>query len=312
MQPRLTLSWPGGGELPVAALRLDRSLAWPVGVADAELSALAAPPDPGVEVTLAASVTGRSATLLTGRVARREPGPRATRLTIEEPTGALARLRVDKAFKSATAGKVIRDLCGEASVTPGTIEPGATLPAFAVMQERSALDQILRLCTASGLLARLDTGGKFHAATPLPVPLALLKAPAAVLDWSVAEAPEGETGVTVSGDGAMGLKGPGAESWIIKDVSSMTAGSGGLLLQLPELKTAADVAKAQLVAEQRHKEAAKTARLTLADVPPADLGEVITIAGFGALDGAWRITAIAVRWGVPAGFTCRLSLAGVA
>lgn len=311
MQPRLTVSRPGGGELPVAALRLDRSLAWPVGVAEAELSALAAPPEPGAEVTVAAAVTGPSAPLLTGVVRLRAPGPRSTRLIIEEPTGALARLRLDRAYKSAMAGKVIRDLCGEAGVTPGTLEPGATLPTFTVHQERTALDCVLRLCTASGLLARTDVNGKFHAATPLPVPAGLLKAPAAVLDWSVHEAPEAAAEVTVSGDGALGRKGPGAESWVVQDLSAMTSGSGGLLLHLPELKTAADVAKAQQIAKLRRGEAAKSATLTLADLPPADLGEVIAIAGFGALDGAWRITGIKVRWGVPAGFTCLLDLAAV-
>ncbi|HWI64926.1 MAG TPA: hypothetical protein VNT75_24115 [Symbiobacteriaceae bacterium] len=312
MQPRLTLSWPGGGELPVTALRLDRSLASPVGVAEAELSALAAPPDPGAEVSLEAAVTGSPTKLLTGRVRLRAPGPRASRLLIEEPTGALARVRIDRAYKSTTAGQVIRDLCGEAEAKTGMIEPGATLPAYAVTQEQTALDHVQRLCVASGLLLRTDSAGKLHAAMPLPVPAGLLKAPAAVLDWSVSEAPDLDTDVTITGDGAMGRKGPGAENWVLADLSGITSGSGGLLLQLPELKTAADVAKAQTIAAQLRKESAKTAALTLADVPPADLGEVIAIAGFGALDGAWRVTGIRVRWGVPTGFVCEISLAGVA
>lgn len=313
MQPRLILSPAGGGALPISALRLDRSLAWPVGVAEAELSALVTSPDPGATVTVEASTTGSPVRLLSGIVRLREPGPRVTRLLIEEPTGAFARLRLDKAHRSATAGQVIQSLCSEAGVTPGTIEPGARLPALALGVERAALDHILRLCTASGLLARTDSAGKFHAATPLPAPAGLITAPAAILDWTVAQAPDVEpTEVTISGDGAMGRKGPGAENWVLQDLSSITSGSGGTRLLLSELKAAADVAKAQQVAQMRQREAAKTARLTLADLPPADLGEVIGIAGYGALNGAWRITAIRVRWGVPAGFTCVLSLSAVA
>ncbi|MDF2629561.1 MAG: hypothetical protein K0R39_3392 [Symbiobacteriaceae bacterium] len=313
MQPRLTISPAGGGSLPIAALRLDRSLTWPVGVAEAELSALASPPAPGAAVTVEAATTGPVTKLLTGAVRLSEPGPRSIRLLIEEPTGALARLRIDQVHRSATAGKVIQGLANEAGVTPGTVEPGATLPAYAVTQDRTALDQILRLCTASGLLARTDTAGKLHAATPLPVPTVIITAPAAIIDWSVAQAPDVEPAkVTVSGDGAMGRKGPGAENWVVQDLSSMRAGSGGAALHLPELKAAADVAKAQQIAQMRLQEAAKTAKLTLADLPPADLGEVIAIAGYGALDGAWRITAIRVRWGVPNGFTCHLSLSAVA
>lgn len=330
MQPAVVLQPASGaapaGGIPLAALRLVRSLDWPAGQAEAELSGAVQPPDPGAAVTLtaAADASAAAAVIFTGRVLRREVGPWGTRLVLEEATGPLTRLRVDAVFKSSTAAAVVQDLAGRAQVQASIEGTGAQLPFFAVLSSRSAMDYIVQLALLSGWLLRTDAHGTLKAtaggalgaaagaaASALGGGGALGPASGPVLGLS-ADALDGDPPTpALLGDGAYSRQGPGAESWLLKDPSALKAGAGPGVLLLPALKTPMDVQAAQMGLHQRLAEATRERRLLLMGPPPADLGDTVTLTGFPGVGPQARVAGIGVLWHARTGLQTQLTLHGL-
>lgn len=303
---------PTADPLALTALRLRRSLAWPVGQAELILSPAVAPPEPGDQLQIGGSSDGDQATsLFTGRLLRRQVGLWGSRLLIEEATGPLARLHIDKAVRNGTAAKLIQELCQEAEVQAVVEPPGATLPAYALHMGASAMDHILRLARMSGLMVRTDGEGKLHAETPLPAPQGTLQREGAIVEYQADDRSEEPADSKITGDGAMGAKGPGAEVWLLQALDAMKAGDGQRSEHLPGLKTAADAARAATALAMREKERAKQRRLTLAGIPPVDLGEVILLTGFGPSPEPARLVAMTIRWDAWNGLISQLELNGI-
>lgn len=303
---------PSADPLPLTALRLRRSLAWPVGQAEAVLSPAVEAPEPGAQLQISGAADGDQAKpLLTGRLLRCQVGLYGIRLLIEEATGPLARLHIDKAIRNGTAAKVIQELCQEAAVQAVVEPPGATLPSYALHGAASGMDHILRLAFMSGLLVRTDTAGKLRAETALPAPVATLRKEEAVIEFQIDDAPDAPSETRITGDGAMGSKGPGAEGWLLQTLDSIAAGDGQRPHHLPGLKTAADATRAATVLAMRQKERSAQRRLLLAGLPPADLGEVILLTGFGPSPEPARLAAITIRWDADQGLVTRLELHGI-
>lgn len=303
---------PTADPLALAALRLRRSLAWPVGQAEVILSPSVEPPEAGAALRISGASDGAQARpLFTGRLLRRQVGLSGSRLLIEEATGPLARLHLDRAVQSSTAAKLIGELCQEAGVQAVTEPPGATLPSYALHRGASAMDQILRLARMSGQLVRTDTEGRLHVATPLPAPAGTLRREEAVLEYQAAGDPDDPPGARLTGDGAMGAKGPGAENWLLQSLDSVAAGDGDQPLHLPGLKTSADATRAAAALGSVEKERRAHRRLVLAGTPPADLGEVILLTGFGPSPEPARLVGITLVWDGQSGLVSRLELNGI-
>ncbi|MFZ5816348.1 MAG: hypothetical protein ACOY93_13795 [Bacillota bacterium] len=300
---------PAAGPIPLAALRLRRSLAWPVGQAEVVLSPAVEPPEAGAKLQISgASGSGQARPLFTGRLLRRQVGSWGTRLLIEEATGPLARLHTDRAVRSTTAAKLISELCQEAGV-PAVVEPpGATLPAYALHFGPSGMDHILRLAAISGLLVRTDTAGQLRVESPLPTPVATLRREDPVIDYQAEDGPDDPPGTRLTGDGAMGARGPGAESWLLQSLEAVAAGDGSHSRHMPGLKTAADVTRAAATLALRAKESSHRRHLVLAGLPPADLGEALLLTGFSPAPEPVRLAGITIVWDAQAGLVTRLEL----
>ncbi len=315
MRPKIKLTMtaaPSSDGVPLAALRLRRSLAWPVGQAEAILSPAVEAPDAGAKVRIEGSATGdQPAPLFTGRILRRQVGLWGSRLLIEEATGPLARLHIDKMANSSTAAKLIQELCQEAGVEAAVEPPGATLPFYAVQFSRSAMDNIVRLAAISGVLVVTTVEGKLRTLTPLPAPVATLQRDGAVLAFQSVDDPDEAAGSLITGDGAMGAKGPGAEGWLLQSLDAVAAGDGAIPHHQPGLKTAADVGRASTTLAMRAKERLRARLLSLAGIPPADLGEAILLTGFGPAPEPARLVGITLTWSVEHGLISRLELNGI-
>lgn len=303
---------PTADPLALAALRLRRSLAWPVGQAEATLSPAVAAPEAGAELRISGSSAGDNPRpLFTGRVLRRQTGLWGTRLLLEESTGPLARFHIEKTVRSSTAAKLISELCQEAKVQAVVEPPGATLPSYTLHYGPSAMDHILRLAAMSGLLVRTDAEGRLRAVTPLPTPAGTLRREEAVIEYQVQEPADEEPEPRLTGDGAMGAKGPGAETWLLQSLDSLAAGEGKCPAHMPGLKTSADVTRASTALATRRKESQAQGRLLLAGIPPADLGEVLLLTGFGPSPQPARIVGMTILWDGAAGLVSRLELNGI-
>jgi hypothetical protein len=314
---RPLLGPPTAPPLPVTALRMQRSLAWPIGQVEAELPLTTTPPDAGTLMLLTAQADspGAPTPIFTGAVLRVEQGSTAIRLVLEEATGPLARLRVNTVYRSTTAAAVIQGLAAQAKVKAAVAGPGAQFPVYNVLATRSAMDHIVELALLSGFRIFTDTTGTLRAVPinpPVPAPGPSLGPDAGAVVGFAAAASAAEPPVaTVIGEGAFSRQGPGAESWVLKDASALTDGSGPTVLNLPALKTPADVKTAAAARTSRLKEAAAERHLTLLGPPPADLGAEVTLQGFAAGNGRARVAGIAMLWHVQTGLQTHLTLHGL-
>lgn len=315
MRPRAELrvraAPPSAAPLPVSSLWLSRSLAWPVGQAEAELPPGTELPETGTAVTLTGAADGdQLQPLFAGRVLQARPGAWGCRLLLEEFTGPLTRLHQARTVESGNAAQLAGDLCQAAGLEQFMPEPpGATLPFLALLPGPSAMDYLRKLAFLSGQLLWPDARGTLHMGMPPTAPAGMLKRDGPLVDWQMTGAEE-DDGPTISGDGAMGSGGPGAAHWLLQDPASMTSGDGPLR-HTPALKAMADVTRAATMAGSRHKEAGRIRRVTLAGIPPADLGEVITLSGFPTGDGPARIAGVELLCSVTTGFLTTLDLQGL-
>lgn len=271
-----------------------------------------AAPETGATLQITGAADGDQARpLFTGRLLRRQVGLWGSRLLIEEATGPLARHHVDKAIRNSTAAKLMQELCQEAGVQATVEPPGATLPAYALHWGPSGMDHILRLACMSGLLVRTDVEGRLHAETALPVPVETLRREEAVIEFQRDDGTGDSSEVRITGDGAMGSKGPGAEGWLLQSLDAVAAGEGGRTHHLAGLKTAADVARAATALTIRQKERAAERRILLAGLPPVDLGQVVLLTGFGPAPEPARLAAVTIGWDAGSGLVSRLELHGI-
>lgn len=322
MQPTVALRpvaqpAPAGG-LPVSSLRLSRSAGWPVGQAEAELTGAVEPPAPGaaVSITAASGRDGAPAPIFTGRVLQVTRTARGSRLVLEEATGPLTRLRVDKTFTSATASVVIQDLAGQAEVAAQVQGAGAQLPFYAVLASRSAMDHIVELAFLSGFRLSTTADGMLKAvpaaAPAVPATQAFSPSAGPVIGQAAAALDGDPPSPKFTGDGAYTKQGAGAESWVLQDVSAIEAGDGPEHCALPALKAPADVKTAQSGWQKRLAEAAQERQLVLMGPPPGDLGDAIALQEFAEGNGQARIAAIDLLWHSELGLQTRLTLHGLA
>jgi hypothetical protein len=269
--------------------------------------------DPGAQVVAEGSMDGSSyAPLFTGTVLRSRRGDWQTEVLAEEATGPLARLNVEQVVDSSTASSAVSDLCDAAGVTCTADSPGPTLAAFPLLGNRTAAEQIMRLAALSGLMVRTDKDGKLLVGmAPMAPTGAMLRPQDPILSFqseteSITDGPG-----TFAGDGAVESKGAGTEHWVAQSLDTLKVGDGLPLTLMPALHQAADLTQVAMAEKLRLGEIRQRRTLTLAALPPADLGEVILLQGFPEGNGPARVAAIDLEWGARTGLICRLELHGL-
>ena len=115
-------------------------------------------PAAAVEVSL--GNTDSVEPVFTGTVARVAHQPWGTEVHAFAATSALDGVRIGRAYLSRTVGDIVRDLAGEAGVTPGDIDTGPTLPVFYVDESRPAWRHVRNLArlTVTELTCAPDGG----------------------------------------------------------------------------------------------------------------------------------------------------------
>lgn len=295
--------------MPVSALRLHRSLAWPVGQLEARLPASFRAPSAGTSISASAASADGWQTLFTGQTLSVSSGLWGARLLVEEASGPLTRSFVNKAFRSVTAGSMIHELCGDVSCS--VTGPGTLFPYKTVLANRSALDHICEIARLSGFIVYTDVEGKLHAGMAPVTPAGILTASDPIVDFRAEAEPFWQNTEALYGAGALGLHGPGAETWVLKDNSSLSSGSGSSEALLPSLKTLESVALVAEANAQSLREARGRITVVYAGPPPADLGQLLTLTGFQSGNGIARVYAIDVRWNAETGLLTQLQLRGI-
>jgi phage protein D len=239
-----------------------------------------------------------------------------TRVVASNGGAVLAAFRVDQGYEQQSAGDVVRDLIGKASVDSGSIDDGPSLPYYVVDSRSSAWEHIARLATLSGFAAWFAADGGLHfSLLQSGSPVQTFTYGQDILELDAVEAPPLPGEVMVVGEGAAGSQGSDAWSWAVKDSSSVlgSAGSGDptALLELGALRSADAVNGAATGVAATAKLGALTGRLLVPGAPSAAVGSTIAVASApdDTLNGSWIVRGVRHRLVKARGYTSLLLLA---
>jgi hypothetical protein len=180
--------------------------------------------------------------VMTGQVVAVEPGLTRNRVIAFTAAQKLLRSFTDKTFESKTAGEIVHDLCGQASVDVATADDGITFSAYVVDGRRSFYRHMLDLAGLCGFDLYFNADGelvfqKFVSGNTVHV----FEFAKHVLDLKVERAPATAASVAAFGESPTGSQGDNSWPWLTKDFSGSkgTAGSGdpAFLLERSELRT---------------------------------------------------------------------------
>jgi phage protein D len=252
----------------------------------------------------------RVETVLTGTVARVEPGLAVNRVSVAGAAGPLLSTFVDETFEGRTAGAIVRDLAGRAGVPVGEAEDGTEFPAWVVDGRRSAAHHARELARLSGLELWADPEGRLvMKAWAGGRTVHVLEHGRDLLAVEAHRAPARYGRVEAWGESPTGAEGSDAWGWLTPDFTASrgSAGSGGslLLLEHAALRTRA---AARTAADAAHAEVRRRAlhgRLRITGRPTVRLGDAVRLSRMpdASLDRSWQVRSVTHRLTKAGGFT---------
>ena len=115
---------------------------------------------PGDQVSVSIGHDDQNETVFTGTVAAVRPAITGTEILAAGMMDALLNLRFSATFENQTAGNIVNQILNQAGVTPGTIDDGPMLPAYAIDGSRSAYSHIRSLADRLGYELYTDSNGQ--------------------------------------------------------------------------------------------------------------------------------------------------------
>jgi hypothetical protein len=240
-----------------------------------------------------------------------------TRLVATDASASLAALRVNQSYDQRSAGQVVTDLAGLASVTTGSIEDGVDLPVFVADDGRSAWEHVAALAARSGFLAWVAGDGTLAFGPIDPgSPVRTFTGGVDVLAVRAGTQRPLVGTVTVVGEGAAGSNGDDAAAWLAKDTSALrtTSGSGGpaRLRSDPALRSADASRSASSGLGTLAGLVDGPARLVVPGAPEVRPGVAVEVDDAGdGLDGTFIVLRVRHSFDAVGGFVSTLDVAAL-
>jgi phage protein D len=250
--------------------------------------------------------------VMVGLVDSVEPNLTITRVAGYGSAAPLLRTYIDQTFEAKTAGEIVRDLAGRASVEVARAEDGIRFPAYVIDGRRSAWHHLRDLADLSGFDLYVDQEGKLVFEWFAGGRTAhLLEYGKHILELEVQRTPARAGRVEAWGESPTGSRGDAAWAWLTTDFQSSRgeAGSGALfLLERPALRTRlAAHAAAQSALMEIHRRTLR-GRLVLLGRPQVRLGDAIRLRGLAdeSLNTFFQVRRIEHRLTKTGGFTTEI------
>jgi len=198
--------------------------------------------DDKAKIEMGYADNGGFTTVMTGKVVTVEPAITRNRVIAYTAAQTLLRSFTDQTYQSKTAGAIVRDLCGKASVDVAAADDGINFPAYVVDGRRSFYRHMLDLAELCGFDLYFNSDGKlvfqkFVNGNKVHV----FEFAKHVLELKVKRAPAFAASVTAWGESPTGSQGANSWPWLTKDFggSKGSAGSAApeFLLERPVLRT---------------------------------------------------------------------------
>jgi phage protein D len=248
--------------------------------------------------------------VMAGDVVRVEPNLTTIHVLGHSAAEKLLRTFVEQTYESKTAGAIVRDLAGKASVDVATAEDGINFPAY-VIDGRRSIDRHMRdLAGLCGFDVYINADGKlvfekFIGGKTVHV----FEFAKHIIELEAEKSNPRAGRVEAFGESRAGQNGDESWAWLTKDFSGSKgkAGSGDplLLLEKPALRTsdgARTAAQASMTAIQRRT---LRGRLLSLGRPEVKLGDAIRLSGMadGTLNANFQVRSVTHRITKLGGFT---------
>jgi phage protein D len=262
------------------------------------------------KVELGYAEDGGLTLVLTGTIVEVHLGLVTSRLVVHSPAAALLRTFADQTYESKSAGAIVRDLAGRASVDVARADDGTQLPAYVVDGRRAVYHHLHDLAELCGFDLYLDPEGKlvferFADGRTVHV----FEYAKHMLELEESMRPPAADSIEAWGESPGTGRGEEAWAWLVKDFrpSLGTAGSGGtkLLLERPVLRTAEAARTAAEAAFTAVGRRALRGRVTGLGRPEVTLGDAVRLRGVprSDLNGLFQVRAVRHRIVRDRGFT---------
>jgi hypothetical protein len=255
------------------------------------------------------------AQVFSGQVVAVEPALFGPRVVALNGGARLQGLRTWQFYESKSAGDIVKDLAGQAGVTPGTVEDGVSLPAYVVDARRHAYRHVAELAQLCGFDAYITPDD------------ALVFAPFAkstadhtfayaddVLALRVEQGVPAIGQVTVMGESPASGEGQNTWPWLASDWSSYQgqAGANGASW-LVQARAARTQEAAQALADSLADRAARGATrgiLRALGRPAVKVGDAVEATGApaAALNALYQVVRVEHRFDRKNGFLTTLAL----
>jgi phage protein D len=276
--------------------------------------------DDTAEIAMGYSDNGGVSTVFTGFVARLEPSLTETRVYGSNGSATLLRTYSDQTYEEKTAGEIVSDLCGQASVDVANADDGITFPAYVVDGRRSAYRHILDLAGLCGFDSYIDNSGKlvFEKFTGGNA-VHDFEYAKHILELEVARSPLAASEVDAWGESPGSGRGDNAWAWLTKDFSGLkgTAGSAKpgpvLLLERPALRTSDAAQTAAAAAFSAIESRAVRGRLLSLGRPEVTLGDAIHLLSVPdqSLNQVYQVRSVSHRITKAKGFTTAIGFRAI-
>src|SRR2546423_596079 len=247
-----------------------------------------------------------------GEVDRVEPGLETTRVIAYGGDMKLMRSFAEQTYKGLSAGAIVRDLAGKASVPVERAEDGINFPVYVVDSERSIYAHMLDLAESCGFDLYLTPDGKlvFEKFKEGQI-VHVFEYAKHIVSLDVQRATPAAEQVEVWGESATATNGDDGAAWVTTDFSGSkgVAGTGRrLLLQRPSLRTAAAAHTAAQAALTEIKRRSMRGHLVTIGRPEVKLGDAIRLAAVpdDSLNGNYQVRGVNHRITKAGGFISRI------
>lgn len=176
--------------------------------------------DDAVSVELSAGENPQR--VFTGKVETVRIGAASQQVVASDGLVVLARLELEAAYESVQVGFIVRDILQQAGLTPGKVETGPQLTAYALHRGPRALRHLQELTALAGAELYTDDQGMVHFAAPQPGPAEhTFQYAQDVRSLELQAAPPLYDSIEVWGEGAASTQGADKYYWLVTDLTGV-------------------------------------------------------------------------------------------
>ena len=271
-------------------------------------------PDDDIKVELG---TGKSTTqVFQGKIASVDWRMDEVRMEALGGSRNLVHAKYNMYFEQSPAGSIVSDLCSEAGVDTGTVQPGMIMDYYAIGSNRNAAAHIRQLAIQCGFDTYSNEKDKLVFCMFIPANVHLLQYAVNILSLSMTVPADGIGQTEVFGESPASLgQGPMGATWFTKKAVAATS-SGGSGISMPVFNPSIRSTSMANMAASNYQgffKSRKQGQIRVMGDPSIKLGDAVQVMKMpeSAQNGTYKITGVEHSISRQHGFVTRLNVEAI-